>query len=75
MPQPKFRLCKYIQLADGSWRYCKAGLYSNGNCAQPLHCLQQRRRNIPRAPIIFIITRAGFPSAQMHWMHNYGGMQ
>ena len=23
MPQPKFRLYKYIKLADGSWRYCK----------------------------------------------------
>ena len=49
-------------------------LFERKNQAQPLHCRRQRRRNIPRAPIIFITTRAGFPSAQMHWMHNYGGM-
>jgi hypothetical protein len=29
MAQPKFTLYKYIKLADGSWRYCKAAFYSN----------------------------------------------
>jgi hypothetical protein len=30
MAQSKFTLYKYIKLADGSWRYCKAAFYSNG---------------------------------------------
>jgi len=38
MPQPKFRLCKYIQLADGSWRYSKAAFYSNGKI-KPSRCI------------------------------------
>ena len=30
MAQSKFTLYKYIKLANGSWRYCRAAFYSNG---------------------------------------------
>jgi hypothetical protein len=38
MAQSKFTLYKYIKLADGSWRYCKAAFYSNGKI-KPNHCI------------------------------------
>jgi hypothetical protein len=37
MAQSKFTLYKYIKLADGSWRYCKAAFYSNGKI-KPNRC-------------------------------------
>jgi len=30
MAQSKFTLYKYVKLGDGSWRYKKAAVYSNG---------------------------------------------
>jgi hypothetical protein len=47
MAQSQFMLYKYIKLANGSWRYCKAAFYSNGkirNQAQPLYGRPQGRR-------------------------------
>src|ERR1700692_2926530 len=38
MAQPKFTLYKYIKLADGSWRYCRAAFYSNGKI-KPNRCI------------------------------------
>jgi hypothetical protein len=38
MAQSKFTLYKYIKLADGSWRYCKAAFYSNGKI-KPNRCI------------------------------------
>jgi len=38
MAQPKFSLYKYIKLANGSWRYCKAAFYSNGK-VKPNRCI------------------------------------
>jgi hypothetical protein len=38
MAQPKFTLYKYIKLAHGSWRYCKAAFYSNGKI-KPNRCI------------------------------------
>ena len=38
MAQPKFTLYKYLKLADGSWRYCKAAFYSNGKI-EPNRCI------------------------------------
>jgi integrase len=38
MAQPKFTLYKYIKLADGSWRYCRAAFYSNGKI-KPNRCM------------------------------------
>jgi len=37
MAQSKFTLYKYIKLADGTWRYCKAAFYSNGKI-KPNRC-------------------------------------
>ena len=37
MAQPKFTLYKYIHLANGSWRYCKAAFCSNGKI-KPNRC-------------------------------------
>jgi hypothetical protein len=30
MAQPKYTLYKYVKFKDGTWRYKKAALYSNG---------------------------------------------
>jgi integrase len=38
MAQSKFTLYKYIKLAEGSWRYCKAAFYSNGKI-KPNRCI------------------------------------
>jgi integrase len=38
MAQSKFTLYKYIKLADGSWRYCRAAFYSNGKI-KPNRCI------------------------------------
>jgi integrase len=38
MAQPKFTLYKYITLADGSWRYCRAAFFSNGKI-KPHRCI------------------------------------
>jgi hypothetical protein len=38
MAQSKFTLYKYIKLADGSWRYCKAAFYSNAKI-KPNRCI------------------------------------
>ncbi len=38
MAQSKFTLYKYVKLADGSWRYCKAAFYSNGKI-KPNRCI------------------------------------
>jgi len=38
MAQPKSTLYKYIKLADGSSRYCRAAFYSNGKI-KPNRCI------------------------------------
>lgn len=38
MAQSKFTVYKYIKLADGSWRYCRAAFYSNGKI-KPNRCI------------------------------------
>jgi hypothetical protein len=38
MAQSKFTLCKYIKLAGGCWRYCRAAFYSNGKI-KPNRCI------------------------------------
>jgi len=74
MAQSKFTLYKYSKLAGGSWRYCKAAFYSNGKSNPTAVSSAAKKKNISRAPIIFIKRRVGFPWAQMHSMHNAGEM-
>src|SRR5712671_4618797 len=38
MAQSKFALYKYIKLAGGCWRYCRAAFYSNGKI-KPNRCI------------------------------------
>jgi len=38
MAQSKFTLYKYIKLAGGCWRYCRAAFYSNGKI-KPNRCI------------------------------------
>jgi hypothetical protein len=38
MAQSKFTPYKYVKLADGSWRHCKAAFYSNGKI-KPNRCI------------------------------------
>jgi hypothetical protein len=75
MAQSNFTLYRYIKLADGSWRYSKAAFYSNGKIKPNRASSAAKKKNIPRAPTIFITRRVGFLWAQMHWMHSAGGMR
>src|SRR5258706_3933246 len=38
MAQSKFTLYRYIKLAGGCWRYCRAAFYSNGKI-KPNRCI------------------------------------